>query len=402
MMNMGSNHWFKNAIIYHILIDRFSGFTNTENCDKPIFLGGNIKGITEKISYLLDLGVNTIWISPFYRTSAYHGYHVTDFFQVDPHFGTLDDIKELIKKAHTNDMHIIADFVPNHCSKEHPYFKDAQSDKNSKYRDWFFFTNWPNEYMCFLSIKDIPKLNLENLQVKDHIIGAAKYWLGLGFDGFRLDHVIGPILSFWKQFTKEIKTNYPNSILIGEAWMMGIKKHELNTININHKFLKWLFCDAASDKLLKEYIDVLDGVLDFKFQEIIRNYIAYSRISKNEFDKNIKKHYKHFPENYFLPAFLDNHDTNRFLFQCKNDKDKLKAAAQIQFSVDQPPIIYYGTETGIVQEKSIWDIKSHGDLQARQPMNWDKQDVDLFSFYKKLILERKITFGNFRTKTNSF
>ncbi len=401
-MNMGSNHWFKNAIIYHILIDRFSGFTNTENCDKPIFLGGNIKGITEKISYLLDLGVNTIWISPFYRTSAYHGYHVTDFFQVDPHFGTLDDIKELIKKAHTNDMHIIADFVPNHCSKEHPYFKDAQSDKNSKYRDWFFFTNWPNEYMCFLSIKDIPKLNLENLQVKDHIIGAAKYWLGLGFDGFRLDHVIGPILSFWKQFTKEIKTNYPNSILIGEAWMMGIKKHELNTININHKFLKWLFCDAASDKLLKEYIDVLDGVLDFKFQEIIRNYIAYSRISKNEFDKNIKKHYKHFPENYFLPAFLDNHDTNRFLFQCKNDKDKLKAAAQIQFSVDQPPIIYYGTETGIVQEKSIWDIKSHGDLQARQPMNWDKQDVDLFSFYKKLILERKITFGNFRTKTNSF
>ncbi len=401
-MNMGSNHWFKNAIIYHILIDRFSGFTNTENCDKPIFLGGNIKGITEKISYLLDLGVNTIWISPFYRTSAYHGYHVTDFFQVDPHFGTLDDIKELIKKAHTNDMHIIADFVPNHCSKEHPYFKDAQSDKNSKYRDWFFFTNWPNEYMCFLSIKDIPKLNLENLQVKDHIIGAAKYWLGLGFDGFRLDHVIGPTLSFWKQFTKEIKTNYPNSILIGEAWMMGIKKHELNTININHKFLKWLFCDAASDKLLKEYIDVLDGVLDFKFQEIIRNYIAYSRISKNEFDKNIKKHYKHFPENYFLPAFLDNHDTNRFLFQCKNDKDKLKAAAQIQFSVDQPPIIYYGTETGIVQEKSIWDIKSHGDLQARQPMNWDKQDVDLFSFYKKLILERKITFGNFRTKTNSF
>ncbi len=401
-MNMGSNHWFKNAIIYHILIDRFSGFTNTENCDKPIFLGGNIKGITEKISYLLDLGVNTIWISPFYRTSAYHGYHVTDFFQVDPHFGTLDDIKELIKKAHTNDMHIIADFVPNHCSKEHPYFKDAQSDKNSKYRDWFFFTNWPNEYMCFLSIKDIPKLNLENLQVKDHIIGAAKYWLGLGFDGFRLDHVIGPILSFWKQFTKEIKTNYPNSILIGEAWMMGIKKHELNTININNKFLKWLFCDAASDKVLKEYIDVLDGVLDFKFQEIIRNYIAYSRISKNEFDKNIKKHYKHFPENYFLPAFLDNHDTNRFLFQCKNDKDKLKAAAQIQFSVDQPPIIYYGTETGIVQEKSIWDIKSHGDLQARQPMNWDKQDVDLFSFYKKLILERKITFGNFRTKTNSF
>jgi len=386
---MGGVDWFKNAIIYHILIDRFHGFTITENYDKPIFLGGNIKGITEKIPYLLDLGANTIWVSPFYQTSAYHGYHVTDFYKVDQHYGTTEDIKELIKTVHENNMHIIADFVPNHCSKEHPFFKEAQSDKNSRYYDWFFFTEWPNEYLCFLSIKDIPKLNLENPQVRDYIIGAARYWLSLGFDGFRLDHVIGPTHSFWKQFRKDIKTEYPHCVLIGEAWMMGIKKHELNTINVNHKFLKWLLGDSASDKLLKEYIGILDGVLDFKFQEIIRNYVAYSRISKNKFEKNIKKHYKHFPKNYFLPTFLDNHDMDRFLFQCKDDKDKLKAAAEIQFSIDQPAIIYYGTETGMTQEKSIWDIKSHGDLQARQPMNWNKQDMDLFSFYKELIKKRR-------------
>ena len=88
---MGGTDWFKNAIIYHILIDRFAGFTSTDNWDKPMFLGGNIKGIIKKLPYLKDLGIDTIWISPFYKTSAYHGYHITDFYQVDSHFGAEKD-----------------------------------------------------------------------------------------------------------------------------------------------------------------------------------------------------------------------------------------------------------------------------------------------------------------------
>ena len=80
---------------------------------------------------------------------------------------------------------------------------------------------------------------------------------------------------------------------------------------------------------------------------------------------------------------------DRFLFECKNNKEKLKQAAEIQFSIDQPPIIYYGTETGITQDKSIWNFKIHGDLQSRQPMNWEKPDSELLSFYKKLIKQKK-------------
>jgi len=385
---MGGVDWFKNAIIYHIFIDRFAGFASTDNWEKPIFLGGNIRGIINKLHYLKNLGITTLWISPFYKTSAYHGYHITDFYQVDHHFGTVEDVKDLISAVHEHDMHIMADFVPNHCSREHPYFKDAQSDKDSHYCDWFYFTKWPSHYLCFLSIPEIPKINLNNPEARDHIINAAKYWLSLGFDGFRLDHVIGPPHTFWEQFKREIKDKYPNVVLIGEAWMMGIKRSELKTIHIKNRFLKWLF-GAASDSLLKEYIGELDGILDFKFQEMIKNYVINSDMSKQMFNRNIKRHYAHFPDNYFLPTFLDNHDMDRFLFQCRNDKEKLKAAARIQFTVDQPAIIYYGTETGMTQTKSMWNIPVYGDLQARQPMIWKMQDTKLIKFYKKLIEQKK-------------
>jgi cyclomaltodextrinase len=383
---MNGSDWFKNSVIYQIFIDRFAGFCSTENWDQPVFLGGTIRGIISKLPYLIDLGVTTLWISPFYKTSAYHGYHITDFYQVDPHFGTVEDIKVLIQASHEQNLHIIADFVPNHCSKEHPFFKEVQQDKNSQYREWFFFTNWPDEYLCFLSIKDIPKLNLSNPATRDHIVNAAKYWLSLGFDGFRLDHVIGPSHEFWEYFAKEIKNQFPNTVLIGEAWMMGIKRHELRTLQVRYRYLKWLSGDA-SDNLFKEYHGTLDGVLDFKVQELIKQVVT-KNISEQTFKKQLHNHYAHFPEDFLLPTFLDNHDMDRFLFQCRNDKEKLKAAAAIQFSLPQPAIIYYGTETGMTQTTSQRTIPTNGDLQARQPMNWDTPDIDLYLCYKKLVQKK--------------
>lgn len=386
---MGGVDWFKNAVIYHILIDRFAGYIYTKNWDKPIFLGGNIKGIIKKLSYLQDLGVTTLWISPFYKTNNYHGYHITDFYQVDPHFGTVKDIKQLIKTVHEHDMYIIADFVPNHCSKEHPFFQHAQRYKNSDYRHWFYFTKWPHDYLCFLSVKNLPKINLNYPEARDHIINAAKHWLRQGFDGYRLDHVIGPSHSFWQKFRKEIKKEHPHAVLIGEAWMKGIKLNELKTINIRHKFLKWLF-GASSDNLLKEYSGALDGVLDFGLQELIKGYITKNHYqSKQALYEKIKRHYRRYPDNYFLPTFLDNHDMNRFLFECRDNKEKLKEAATVQFSINQPVIIYYGTEIGMTQTRSIWEFPMYGDLQARQPMNWKQRDKELLSFYKKLVRQKK-------------
>ncbi len=385
---MKNADWFNNTVIYQILIDRFAGFNSSENWEKPEFLGGNIKGIIEKLPYLEKLGVNTIWISPFYKTSEYHGYHITDFFQVEPHFGTTKDIKDLIEAVHKKNMYIITDFIPNHCSNMHPYFQDAQKNKSSEYRSWFYFDKWPEKYRCFLSIKQLPKINLDYPNARAYIINAAKHWLSLGFDGYRLDHCIGPSHNFWQEFTTEIKKIFPNVVLIGEAWMKSIRFNELKTINIKNKFLKWLFGDS-SDKLLMEYVGELDGVLDFKFQELINSYIAKDNLTKKDFYYQLKRHYGKYPENYYLPTFLDNHDMNRFLFECKNNIKKLKQAAEIQFSIHQPHIIYYGTELGMTQKNSIWSFSAHGDLQARRPMNWDKTDSNLQLFYRSLIKGKK-------------
>ena len=380
--------WIKHATIYHILIDRFSGFNSQDDWQKPIFLGGTIRGIIKKIPYLQQLGIDTIWISPFYQTSAYHGYHITDFFESDPHFGTRNDIQDLVDQAHQSNIKIIADFVANHCSYKHPFFIDIQENQNSRYRNWFYFTHWPNEYLCFLSFKEIPKLNLENKETQDHIIDAALYWLSFGFDGFRLDHVIGPSHRFWTYFVQRIRSKYPEVVLLGEAWMEGIRFHELNTIYMKGKYLKWLFGNA-SDHLLKSYQGILDGVLDFHGQQLIKKYFFYKSYSINDIRKILIKHYNKFNDDYVLPLFLDNHDMDRILFVCKNNKEIVKKMATLQFSIPQPVILYYGTEIGMSQVRSIWDDSSHGDIQARQPMQWNHMDEDLLIFYQTLSKKRK-------------
>jgi len=385
---MNKADWFKKAVIYHILIDRFAGFKSIKNWDKPIFLGGNIKGIIEKIPYTHDLGINTIWISPFFKTNEYHGYHVIDFYKVEPRFGTIEDIEKLIKTVHKFDMKIITDFIPNHCSYKHPFFKKAIENKNSEYNKWFYFKKWPKNYLCFLKVKELPKINLDNPDAANYMINAAKHWLSLGFDGFRLDHVIGPPHSFWKKFSKEIINIFPEAALIGEAWMMGIKFNELKTINVNYKFWKWMR-GSSTDSLLKEYIGELNGVLDFKVQNLIKKFVCDEKITKNVFFQKLNNHYKKFPKNYFLPSFLDNHDMDRFLFNCNNDINKLIKALNFLIKLPQPIILYYGTEIGLSQPRSMWQFSQHGDLMARKPMDWNNRNKVVFETIKKLIQEKK-------------
>lgn len=382
-----STEWFKNAIVYQILIDRFAGYESSERC-KPDFLGGNIRGIIQKLDYIKGLGVDTIWISPFYETNAYHGYHITDFFKVDRHFGNEEDLKELINEIHNLGMRIIADYVPNHCSQKHPYFRDAQNNKGSIYREWFYFKKWPEDYLCFLSFKELPKLNLDNKETRMHIINAAKYWLGSGIDGYRLDHCIGPKHEFWTIFSEEIKRDYPGCVLIGEATLMGVKLKEMKTINTRRKYLH-LLGSRALDNLFKEYIGELDGVLDFKFQRILRDFAVGKNTKKKALDR-LQEHYKKFPSNFYLPTFLDNHDMDRFLYACRDNKELFKEAVKIQFSINQPKIIYYGTEVGMSQKNQIREFNEHGDLQAREPMNWKTQDKDLLEFYKEIITNKTL------------
>jgi len=386
---MAPTDWFQNAIIYHLLIDRFAGVISEDRL-RPEFMGGNLRAIAEKLPYLEDLGINTLWLSPFCETSAYHGYHVTDFLNIEPRFGTLDDLRNLISSAHRSGMRIIADFVPNHCSHRHPFFQEARKDRQSRYVNWFLFDKWPDDYLCFLNVKELPKLNLDYPETREHIVDAAQYWLSLGLDGFRLDHAIGPAHSFWKCFRREIKKDYPEAVLIGEAWLEGITWRHLKTLQIKHKYLRWMF-GVSQEGIQREYYGELDGVLDFRFRNMVCSRVAHGRgtAPDKKLQQILRQRLGTYPKDYFLPTFLDNHDMNRFLYECRNETEKLKAAARLQFSLNQPPIIYYGTEVGMTHELPVGIGGMHSDLQARQPMIWNRPDCELLAFYKQLIRERK-------------
>lgn len=394
-----NNDWFRNSITYQILIDRFSRAGADDQggsaCDGPVFCGGNLGGVIDRLDYLEELGVNTIWLSPFNSTAAYHGYHITDFFNVDPRLGTIETLDELLQAVHRRGMRVLMDFVANHVHESHPIFKEAARDPGSPYRNWFLFRG-PDAYVGFLNMRELPKLNLREPAAADYVTTAALHWLDAGFDGLRLDHVIGPSTDFWQRFARAIKARHPEAVLIGEAFFSGVTWEALEAIEIKHKlflFVLDLIGIDVAPGLMRQYVGVLDGVLDFRIQTLLKRFVAHPRWYRPAWLLRLllRRHYGSFPESYYLPSFLDNHDMSRFLYEAGQDKNRLKRAARIQFNQVQPPIVYYGTEIGLTQHEATAPDVPYSDLNARPMMIWNPelQDRGLLQFYKDLIKGRR-------------
>jgi cyclomaltodextrinase len=391
--------WFRDAIIYHLLVDRFAGCAMT-TCEEPIHAGGTIRGVIERLDHIVDLGFNAIWISPIFRSVSYHGYDIVDFHAIEPRFGTEDDVRELIRASQSRRLRIILDFVANHCSDRHPLFIEAQRDPSSPYRAWFHFDRRDDSYLTFMGFAHLPKLDLRHDPAAEHIIGAAKRWLGMGFAGLRLDHVIGPPHSFWKRFRDEIKHDFPSAVLIGEAPFQQFPSAKLHGQGLKQKRLRWLLSRTGvfdgNELAARAYLDLLDGCLDFTFLGIVLHELKRT----DDIDAatsgarcRLRRHYARFPPNFFLPSFLDSHDCNRVLYELRGKRamEKLRAAATLQFEMPQPPIVYYGTEVGMSQTEGIGDCPHHGDNLARQPMVWEPhaQDRTLLEFYRDLVMQRR-------------
>ncbi len=381
---MDSKHWFRKAIIYQVFIDRFNGFNTTEN--SPEFLGGNIPGVTQKVQYLHDLGIDVIWLSPFYASASYHGYHIIDFKRVDPHFGTEQDLLDLISAAKSKGMRVIADFVPNHCSARHPYFRQAIKDKSSKYRNWFVFDRWPDHYLCFLNFRELPKLNLENEETGDYMIDTADYWLSLGLDGFRIDHVIGPSHNFWKKFGHAIRQKHPEAILIGEAWAQGLQRKLIRTTGIKRKWLRKAF-GISQEVIQLEYYHELDGVLDFVLNELVKNAVLNDQdlLDDREVTRMIRNHFRKVPPDYCMVTFLDNHDMDRFIRYCDGNVETLLRAFELLLSLHNPVVIYTGTENCLSNEVEVNLMEAHSDLQVRNPVDWKNINRDFVEGFRALV-----------------
>lgn len=386
-----SNAWWRHSVVYHAFIDRFKGPVDADLSKLPVYAGGTIRGATSALPYVGELGADVFWLSPFQRGVSYHGYHQTALDSVDPHFGSDEDVRDLLGEADERNMHVICDIVPNHCSVEHPIFKKAMADRRSPYRDWFFFKPGTDSYTPFLQWGDMAKFNLDHPDAMNYVRQSCRKWLKMGMAGFRIDHVCGLSNGNLQQLLAPLRAEFPHTVYIGEAWLEGVDTdQQISTLRVGtpKQVRHWL---TRPRSLYRNYAGILDGVLNFEGAELIEHFANSEDESERcKLRRSLMRQSESFPGDFTLPTMLDNHDMNRILFRLGNDKAKLRDAAALQFSLDQPVIIYYGTEVGMTQNQSSKGI-SHGDLFARQPMIWNEseQDRDLLGFYQELIAARR-------------
>ncbi|MDV2886421.1 glycoside hydrolase family 13 protein [Alkalihalophilus pseudofirmus] len=370
--NYSSPDWAKDAVIYHIFVDRFFD-GNPENnfgVDPSLpleealkdWMGGDLEGVLAKLDYIEELGVDTIWLSPVFEGPYSHGYHPTDFMGVDPNFGTLEVLKELIDEAHDRDMKVIYDFVPNHTSSKHPFFQDAlENGEDSPYYDWYKFYE-DGTYETFYGIEELPQFNNDHPEARDYMLNeVVPFWLEeLEFDGLRLDYAKGPSYSFWVDFRDKVKSIDPDMYVFGEVW--------------------------DSREKISSYAGKLDGSLDFGFHDTFKGTFAFDGSMQSVVNYVEENEAVYHPE-YIMTTFLDNHDLPRFLYEAGNNTDKLKLASFTQFMLPGSPVIYYGTEVGLSQSANHNEFSDWKDRWYREFMIWDeeKQDQDLLTHYQEII-----------------
>lgn len=359
----------KQRIVYQIMIDRFANdfksLKNDDNVIPPPFQGGNIKGIINRLDYIVGLGVNSILLSPFFKSNAYHGYHCTTARnEIEPHFGNEKDIQSFVELIKERKMTCGADFVPNHCHITNPIYVE--------HYDWFEFPN--NEYKFYANIKDLPVLNLDHPDAREYMIKQALQLCEWGFNYIRIDHATGPSYSFLHELRMQVKRKYKNVRLIGEVvGEMDFKPLVCKRYNDNLND-KWSEQEARQ----YEYVGILDGVLDYEYYDIIKDALLHDMPFKNNkgLKRRVEKHFSRYPKDFELWLFLDNHDVDRILYYCKNI-DKVKEVLDFTYSWKRPVVIYYGTEQGMCNKTAIHQV-AYDDESVRQCMDWNNINKNVF------------------------
>jgi glycosidase len=355
--------WWNDTVFYEIFVRSFYD-SNGDGI-------GDLNGITEKLDYLndgnpdttTDLGITGIWLMPIYPSPSYHGYSVTDFYAVNPEYGTLDDLQNLLDAAHARGIRVILDITLNHTSSQHPWFLSA-CDPTSPYHDWYIWSDidpgylgywgeqvwFPCNDLYFYSIfsANFADLNYTNPEVMAEMQNVVRFWLEeVGVDGFRLDaakHMIEEgtnqgntpaTHAFWEDFRTFYKGINPQSITVGEIW--------------------------DTPEILAEYLQGNEFDLSFDF------YLAYNFIQPlidgnlAPLNEQIALSYELVPPSQFA-TFLSNHDQNRVISQLGGNPQKAMLAASLMLTAPGVPFLYYGEEIGMLGQKP--------DEQIRSPMQW--------------------------------
>ena len=384
-MKQNESLWFDGIRIYHLLIDRFNGGWQIPPKSENVFCGGTLQGVTEKLDYIKELGFNAIMLSPIFKTANYHGYHTLNFDEVDPHYGTWEDYQQLLDQAHNKGLKIICDFVPNHCWYEAPMFQESLLKNGGKHRDWFWYKNDDSdEFESFLGFGDLPKFNLKNPEVASFMIEKAERLVRMGVDAFRIDHALGQPHEFLKRFRESMQAIRSDIVVFGEVWAFGIGPQMASQLffKTDARLQEFLAQDSkpfSQDALQADYTDTLDGVLDFAYRDLLLEEVHAGRGIKGNatLKSKIEAHFAKYPENFKLVLFLDNHDTDRFMFDCHDDVNLLQEAIDLTMELPRPFSMLYGTEQLMTIDKTIVNAEPYADLRVRNCMDWRKEPMAL-------------------------
>ena len=365
--------WAANKVVYQIFPSRYAA---SKPVDKKLWykspitltdnLHGDLRGIIDHLDYIRELGIDVIYMTPIFKSDSSHKYDTIDYYQIDPSFGTAEDLRELVQKAHQYGMKVVLDAVFNHTGREFFAFKDILENKEkSKYLDWYFIDKFPldNEhgqapnFKCFGYYGGMPKLNLKNPEVEKYVTDVACYWLReCDIDGWRMD--VGDEIShyFWKHFRRAVKAVKKDALIIGEIWHYAgdfLEGDEWDTV-MNYPF----------------YLNLIDLLADEK--------IGVSRFIQNFGYMKGRLNKKCYPLMWNL---IDSHDTARFVHLC-NNKKKQHLAAAFQLLLPGMPMIYYGDELA---------MPGANGSDCRRGMYWDEEyrDNEMLEWYKRLIQVRR-------------
>jgi cyclomaltodextrinase / maltogenic alpha-amylase / neopullulanase len=374
---MSAPYWIQDAIFYQIFPDRFANgdLTNDPPNVRPWnlaptrdgFQGGDLRGVIQHFDYLLDLGINAIYLNPIFQATSTHRYNATDYYKIDPFLGDLRDFKALVDLAHQNGVRIILDGVFNHSGRGFFAFNDIlENQEGSPYRDWYHIKHFPvdayspgdaTDYLGWWKIKSLPKFNTDNPAVRKYLLGVAHYWIEQGADGWRLD-VPNEIDDdhFWLQFRQTVKSANPDAYILGEIWQAGPR-----WVGDTH----------------------FDGLMNYPIRDAILGFLK-GQSTASDCAEHLEKTLESYPhENSFaMYTPLSSHDTERVLTFLGDDVKKVELAMLLQFSYPGAPAIYYGDEIGLEGGK---------DPDSRRTFPWDqkrwKQGLQIWA--KKLIHVRK-------------
>jgi alpha-amylase len=352
---------------------------------------GDFKGLTARLDEIGELGVNGIWLMPIMPSDTYHKYHVTDYKNIDPDYGTLDDFKTFITEAHARGIKIITDFVINHTGNNHPWFLQASKDPASPFRDYYVWADKDSiQHELDKKVKALdsdnirkwhavnndttaehyygyfnglcPDLNLDNPAVREEIVDIAKFWLQeMKVDGFRMDaakHIFpderaADNHAFWVWFKNEMEKIKPDVYLVGEVW--------------------------SNAKDVAPYLNGLPSLFNFDLGYAITEVAKTGRDSIHLVQKykEIRDYYRSITDDYLDATFIRNHDQTRLLSELDGDINKAKIAAALLLTMPGTPYIYYGEEIGMLGDKlSTYEDEFGPDAFVREPFVWDVDKHD--------------------------